>query len=109
MGNQVALAVPDVKPPLVGVFLAVDNRRNGKIGLVIPTNMSILILPFPMLLFVQNAKQPVPQSKAKLRVTVIKLPVIKGRVFREANGERDAICPFFGWYLCFLDFGNDDL
>ena len=43
-----------------------DEKRLGeiiKVGLVIPADMVILILPFKVLLFVQNAEQLISQSE----------------------------------------------
>ena len=64
MGNQIALAIPNVKTPVIMKFLAADNRRNRKVRLFVPTDFFALVLPFPMLLFIQNTEQPVPQGKA---------------------------------------------
>ena len=88
MGNQIALAIPNVKTPVIMKFLAADNRRNCKVGLFVPTDFFALVFPFPMLLFVQNTEQPVPQGKAQIRKAVIQLPVIKSGVF----GKTDSKC-----------------
>ena len=66
MGNQVALAVPDVKPSLVVEVLAADNSGDFKIGLFIPSYALALIQSFTMLLFVQNAKQLISKGKAQI-------------------------------------------
>ena len=107
MGNQVALAVPDVKPSLVVEVLSAHNGRDFKIGLMIPTDLPAFVLPFPMLLFVQNAKQLISKGKAQIGKTVIELPVIKGGMLGEADGECDAVWLFLGERFCFLAFGND--
>ena len=106
MGNQVALAVPDVKPSLVVEVLAAHNGRDFKIGLMIPTNLLAFVLPFPMLLFVQNAKQLISKGKAQIGKAVIKPPVIKGGMLGEADGECDAVWLFLGEWFCFLFLGG---
>lgn len=80
MGNQIPLAIPDVKPPLVIKFFSANNSVYRKIGLFIPANSLAPILPFIVLFFIQNAKQPIPKCKTKFRESVIQLPVIKGRM-----------------------------
>ena len=80
MGNQIALAVANVKPSVIVEIFAVNNSGNFKVGLVIPTDIFISAT-LTVLLFVQNAKQLVPKSKTQIGKTVIQLPVIKGRVF----------------------------
>ena len=107
MGNQVTLAIPDVKPSLVVEVLAAHNGRDFKIGLMIPTDLPAFVLPFPMLLFVQNAKQLISKGKAQIGKAVIKLPVIKGGMLGEADGKSDAVWLFLGECFCFLAFGND--
>ena len=107
MGNQVTLAVPDVKSSLVVEVLAAHNGRDFKIGLMIPTDLPAFVLPFPMLLFVQNAKQLISKGKAQIGKTVIELPVIKGRMLGEADGKCDTVWLFLGKCFCFLLLGND--
>lgn len=86
MGNQIALAVANVKPSVIVEVLAADNSGNLKIGLMIPTNFFISAT-LTVLFFVQNAKQLIPKSKAQIGKAVIQLPVIKGRVFRKTDRE----------------------
>ena len=122
VGNQVALAVPDVEASLVVKFLAADDRMDGKVGLFIPSHALAFIQPFTVLLFVQNAKELVPKGKAQIGIAVIELPVVKGGMLGEADGERDAVglslggCFrffFLGVFLslggrpCFLLLGDD--
>ena len=52
MGNQIALAISNVKASLIVKILAADSSSNLKIGLVIPSDMIFFLLPFPMLLLV---------------------------------------------------------
>ena len=56
-----------------------------KIGLMIPADMVILILPFPVLFFVQNAEQFISQSKTQICKSVTQLLVIKGGMLGEAD------------------------
>ena len=108
MGNQIALAVPNVKPSLIGVFLSANNGGNGEIRLVIPTDLIVFVLPFTVLLFVQNAKKFVAQSKAKLGITVTERLIIKSGMLGEANRKPDAVWLFLGGYFRFLALGHDD-
>ena len=78
-----------------------------KVGLFIPADALTLIQSFIMLFFIQNAKQPVPKCKAKLRKSVVQLPVIKGGMLGESNGKRDAVGFFLGRCSHFLAFGDD--
>ena len=105
VGNQVALAVPDVKASLVIKFLAADNSGNFKIGLFVPSYALALIQPFTVLLFVQNAKELVPKGKAQIGIAVIELFIIKGGMLGEADGERDAVGLFLGGCFRFLFLG----
>ena len=52
MGNQIALAISNVKASLIVKILAANSSRNLKIGLVIPSNMIFFRLSFPVLLLV---------------------------------------------------------
>ena len=52
MGNQIALAVPDVKPPLVIKFFPADNCMDFKVSLFIPADTLTLIQSFIMLFFI---------------------------------------------------------
>ncbi len=83
MGNQIALAVANIKASVIVKILAADSNRNSKISLMIPTNIFLSALTLTVLLFVQNAEQIITEGKAQIGVAVIKLPVIKGRVFRK--------------------------
>ena len=56
-----------------------------KVGLFIPTDLFALVLPFTVLFFVQNAKQLIPKCKAKLRKSVVQLPVIKGGMLGKSD------------------------
>ena len=105
MGNQITLAVPDVKPSLVIKFLPADNCMDFKVGLFIPADALTLIQSFIMLFFIQNAKQPVPKCKAKLRKSVVQLPVIKGGMLGESDRKRDAVGLFLG--RCCLLYTSD--
>ena len=78
-----------------------------KIGLMIPADMVILILPFPMLFFVQNAKQLISKSETQIRKSVVQLPVIKGGMLGESNGKCDAVGFLLGRCPHFLAFGDD--
>ena len=71
MGNQIALAVPDVKASLVVEVLAAHNGGNLKIGLFVPSHALALIQSFTVLLLVKNAKQLIPKGKAQIGKTVI--------------------------------------
>ena len=106
MGNQIALAVANVKPPVIVEVLTVKNSGNLKIGLVIPTDIFIAFT-LTVLFFVQNAKQLIPKSKAQIGKAVIELLIIKGRVFRKADRECQAVWLFLGKCFCFLLLGND--
>ena len=106
MGDKVALAVANIKPSFIMEIFASDSSGNLKIGLMIPTDI-ILAFTLSMLLFVQNAKKIVAQSKAQIGISVIKLPVIKGGVFRKSDRELYSVWLFFGRYLNALLFGND--
>ena len=78
-----------------------------KIGLMIPADMVLLILPFPMLFFVQNAEQLITQSEAQIRKSVVQLLVIKGGMLRKSDCECNAVGLFHGKCFCFLALGND--
>ena len=106
MGDKVALAVANIKPSFIMEIFAADSSGNLKIGLMIPTDI-ILAFTLSMLLFVQNAEKIVTQSKAQIGISVIKLPVIKGGVFRKSDRELYAVWLFFGRCLNTLLFGND--
>lgn len=56
MGYQIAPTIPNVKPSIIVKFLAVYDSLDCKIGLMIPTNLFALVLPFTVLLFIQNAE-----------------------------------------------------
>ena len=85
MGDKVALAVANIKAPLIVKVLAADGSGNLKVRLVIPTDF--LAFTLSVLLFVQNAKELIPKRKARIGIAVVQLPVIKGRVFRKADRE----------------------
>ena len=106
MGDKVALAVANIKPSFIMEIFAADSSGNLKIGLMIPTDI-ILAFTLSMLLFVQNAEKIVAQSKAQISISVIKLPVIKGGVFRKSDRELYAVWLFFGRCLNTLLFSND--
>ena len=106
MGDKVALAVANIKPSFIMEIFAADSSGNLKIGLMIPADI-ILALTLTVLLFVQNAEKVVAQSKAQIGISVIKLPVIKGGVFRKSDRELYAVWLFFGRCLNALLFGND--
>ena len=106
MGDKVALAVANIKPSFIMEIFAADSSGNLKIGLMIPADI-ILAFTLSMLLFVQNAEKIVTQSKAQIGISVIKLPVIKGGVFRKSDRELYAVWLFFGRCLNTLLFGND--
>ena len=86
MGNQIPLAVANVKASVIVDVLSVNNSGNLKVGLVIPTDIFIA-LTLTVLFFIQNAKQLIPKSKAQIGKAVIQFPVIKGRVFRKTDRE----------------------
>ena len=81
MGNQIALAISNVKASLIVKILAADSSRNLKIGLVIPADMIFFRLSFPVLLLVQNTQKIIAKGKAQVGVRILQFPVIKGRVF----------------------------
>ena len=81
MGNQIALAISNVKASLIVKILAADSGRNLKIGLVIPSNMIFFRLSFPVLLLVQNTQKIIAKGKAQVGVSILQFPVIKGGVF----------------------------
>ena len=81
MGNQIALAISNVKASLIVKILAADSGRNLKIGLVIPSNMIFFRLSFPVLLLVQNTQKIIAKGKAQIGVSILQFPVIKGGVF----------------------------
>ena len=108
MGDQVAFAIANVKASIIAKFLAIYDRFNRKVGLMIPTDRLTFILPFPVLFFVQNTEQAVSEGKAQIRIAVIQLPVIKGRVFGKTNGKGKAVRLFLGGRLSFLALGHDD-
>ena len=81
MGNQIALAISNVKASLIVKILATDSGRNLKIGLVIPSNMIFFRLSFPVLLLVQNTQKIIAKGKAQIGVSILQFPVIKGGVF----------------------------
>ena len=62
MGDKVALAVANIKAPLIVKVLAADGGCNFKIRLVIPTDF--LAFTLSVLLFVQNTKQLVSKGKS---------------------------------------------
>ena len=105
MGNQVALAVPDVEASLIVEFLAAYNGGNLKVGLFIPPHALALIQSFTVLLFVQNAKELIPKGKTQIGIAVIELSVVKGGMFGETDGECDAVGLFLGGSFCFLFLG----
>ena len=78
-----------------------------KIGLMIPSDMVFLILPFPMLFFVQNAEQLISQSETQIRKSVVQLLVIKGGMLGKSNRKCNAVWLFLGKCFCFLALGND--
>ena len=81
MGNQIALAISNVKASLIVKILAADSGRNLKIGLVIPSNMIFFRLSFPVLLLVQNTQKIIAKGKAQVGVSILQFLVIKGGVF----------------------------
>lgn len=81
MGNQITLAISNVKASLIVKILAADSGRNLKIGLVIPADMIFFRLSFPVLLLVQNTQKIIAKGKAQVGVPILQFPVIKGRVF----------------------------
>ena len=95
MGNQIALAVANVKPSVIMEIFAADNSGNLKVGLMIPTDIFIA-LTLTVLFSVQNAKQLISQSKAQIGKAVIELLIIKGRVFRKTDRECQAVGLFLG-------------
>jgi len=88
--------------------LAANSNGYIKIRLVIPTDI-IIALTLTVLLFVQNAEQIITKGKAQIGVAVIKLPVIKGRVFRKSDRKLDAVWLLFRRYFRFLFLGHNDL
>ena len=108
MGDQVAFAIANVKASVIAKFLAIYDRFDCKVGLMIPTDRLAFIFPFPVLFFVQNTEQTVFEGKAQIRIAVIQLPVIKGRVFGKTNGKGKAVRLFFGGRLSFLALGHND-
>ena len=81
MGNQIALAISNVKASLIVKILAANSSSNLKIGLVIPSNMIFFRLSFPVLLLVQNTQKIIAKGKAQIGVSILQFPVIKGGVF----------------------------
>ena len=108
MGDQVAFAIANVKASIIAKFLAIYDRFNRKVGLMIPTDRLAFIFPFPVLFFVQNTEQAVSEGKAQIRIAVIQLPVIKGRVFGKTYGKGKAVRLLFDGRLSFLALGHDD-
>ena len=106
MGDKVALAVANIKAPLIVKVLAADGGGNLKIRLVIPTDF--LAFTLSVLLFVQNTKQLVSKGKAQIRIAVIKLPVVKSRVFGKADRKLYSVWLFLGRRFCPLLLGHDD-
>lgn len=95
MGNQIALAVANVKPSVIMEIFAADNSGNLKVGLMIPTDI-VIFATFTVLFFIQNTKQLIPKSKAQIGKAVIELLIIKGRVFRKADRKIQAVGLFLG-------------
>ena len=62
-----------------------------KIGLMIPADMIILVLPFTVLFFIQNTEQFIPQSETQIRKSVVQLLVIKGRMFGKSDRKGKAV------------------
>ena len=108
MGNQIALTVANIKPSVIMKILPADSNGNSKIRLMIPTYIFIA-LTLTVLLFVQNAEQIITEGKAQIGVAVIKLPVIKGRVFRKTDRKLDAVWLLFRRCFLFLLLGHNDL
>ena len=106
MGDKVALAVANIKASLIVKVLAADGSSNLKIRLVIPTDF--LAFTLSVLLFVQNTKQLVSKGKAQIRITVIKLPVVKSRVFGKADRKLYSVWVFLGRCFCPLLLGHDN-
>ncbi len=109
MGNQITLAVPDIKPSLIVEVLTAYNSRNFKISFFVPANALALIQPFTVLFFIQNAKQLIPKCKTQIRKLSIKPLIIKGWMLGKINGERDAVGLFPGKCFRLLPFGHDHL
>ena len=106
MGDKVALAVANIKAPLIVKVIAADGGGNLKIRLVIPTDF--LAFTLSVLLFVQNTEQLVSKGKAQIRITVIKLPIVKSRVFGKADRKLYSVWLFLGRRFCPLLFGHDN-
>ena len=106
VGDKVALAVANIKTPLIVKVLAADGSGNLKIRFVIPTDF--LAFTLSVLLFVQNTEQLVSESKAQIRITVIKLPIVKSRVFGKADRKLYSVWLFLGRRFCPLLFGHDN-
>ena len=106
MGDKVALAVANIKASLIVKVLAADGSSNLKIRLVIPTDF--LAFTLSVLLFVQNTEQLVSEGKAQIRIAVIKLPVVKSRVFGKADRKLYSVWLLFGRCFCPLLLGNDN-
>ena len=95
MGNQIALAVANVKPSVIMEIFAADNSGNLKVGLMIPTDI-VIFATLTVLFFIQNAEELVSKSKAQIGKAVIELLIIKGRVFRKADRKIQAVGLFLG-------------
>ena len=108
MGNQIALAISNVKASLIVKILAANSSSNLKIGLVIPSNMIFFRLSFPVLLLVQNTQKIIAKGKAQVGVSILQFPVIKGGVFRKADRKYQTVGLCFGRCFLALHFCDDD-
>ena len=106
MGDKVALAVANIKAPLIVKVLADDGSGNLKIRFMIPTDF--LAFTLSVLFFIQNTEQLVSEGKAQIRITVIKLPVVKSRVFGKADRKLYSVWLFLGRCVCLLLLGHDN-
>ena len=73
---------------------------------MIPPDIFIA-LTLTVLFLVQNTKQLITQSKAQIRMAVIKLSVIKGRVFGKTDRKLYSVLLFLGRCFCPLFLGYD--
>ena len=106
VGDKVALAVANIKAPLIVKVLADDGSGNLKIRFMIPTDF--LAFTLSVLFFIQNTEQLVSEGKAQIRITVIKLPVVKSRVFGKADRKLYSVWLFLGRCVCLLLLGHDN-
>ena len=73
---------------------------------MIPPDIFIA-LTLTVLFLVQNTKQLITQSKAQIRIAVIKLSVIKGRVFGKTDRKLYSVLLFLRRCFCPLFLGYD--